>query len=360
MTNQSDSYFSSLSGDCNTALTAPLLDCPAQILTMLGSNAYYTIGDDAIMDVFCNATCPSQLADYRTSVVSACGTEVQPIAGFPSTYWVDAATSVFTMACMQDSASGQYCSDFFNETLGNAADATGLLGGYDTAQLCSECVINMFAHQQSTPYSNYDADSASAWAAIQASCSLSTVYPTATQTLVTNVTNANYAPAGYATASCVSGLTYDVVSGDNCEAIAEANSVSTGGLIALNSIRIDCTNIYVGQTLCLPQPCTSYVVQDGDSCVAIANATGTSFQQLVSWNPTIDAYCTNLISGQNICVGPPGGYGNFSTIAGATVTQTAQYATTTAARPTPVASGTTQSCGKYYQVESVSYRVCAV
>lgn len=74
----------------------------------------------------------------------------------------------------------------------------------------------------------------------------------------------------------------------------------------------------------------------------------------VFWT-ALNSYCTNLIAGQNICVGPPGGYGNFSTISGATVTQTAQYATTTASRPTPVASGTTLDCGRYYLVQPVCW-----
>lgn len=68
------------------------------------------------------------------------------MAGSPSIYW---ATSVFTMACLKDSTSGEYCSDFFNETLGAASDATALLASYSTAHLCSECVVSMFAHQQS-------------------------------------------------------------------------------------------------------------------------------------------------------------------------------------------------------------------
>ena len=44
----------------------------------------------------------------------------------------------------------------------------------------------------------------------------------------------------------------------------------------------------------------------------------------------------------------------LSVIAGATVTQTAVYAATTVARPSPVASGTTKDCGKYYVVQYVS------
>ena len=44
----------------------------------------------------------------------------------------------------------------------------------------------------------------------------------------------------------------------------------------------------------------------------------------------------------------------LSVIAGATVTQTAVYATKTIPRPSPVASGTTKDCGKYYVVQYVS------
>jgi hypothetical protein len=44
----------------------------------------------------------------------------------------------------------------------------------------------------------------------------------------------------------------------------------------------------------------------------------------------------------------------FTTVPGATATQTAIYATATAARPSPVAEGTTTKCGKYYLVQPVS------
>jgi len=94
-------------------------------------------------------------------------------------------------------------------------------------------------------------------------------------------------------------------------------------------------------------------VESGDTCNTIANSTSTSFQQLVAWNPSLGTYCTNLLSGTNICVSPPGGVQNLTTIAGATATQMGIYATATVSRPSPVASGTTLDCGKYYQVQSV-------
>lgn len=87
---------------------------------------------------------------------------------------------------------------------------------------------------------------AQAWAAIQANCKLS--FPTATQALKTNVTSlGNYAPKGYPTATCVGDRTYKVVSGDNCVDISKKSKASTSSLVVLNSLRIDCTNIFVDQ-----------------------------------------------------------------------------------------------------------------
>jgi hypothetical protein len=68
----------------------------------------------------------------------------------------------------------------------------------------------------------------------------------------------------------------------------------------------------------------------------------------------INPHCTNLLTDQNLCIGPPGGEATFTTVPGATATQTAIYAIATAARPSPVAEGTTTKCGKYYLVQPVS------
>jgi hypothetical protein len=147
---------------------------------------------------------------------------------------------------------------------------------------------------QGTSFSNYDASLATVWSSIQSKCSLS--YPTAVPTLQTNVTQpGGFAVPGYTSSPiCLSGVTYTVLSGDNCEAIAEKHSVSTGTLIAINDIYADCTNIWVGQVLCMPPQCTTYLVQSGDTCDGIAASTNTTFQQLVAWNPSLGSYCTNF------------------------------------------------------------------
>ena len=113
-------------------------------------------------------------------------------------------------------------------------------------QLCSPCVISIFRHMQSTPYSNYDDNLASVWSTIQSTCQIS--YPTDVSSLDTNVKDfSNYAPAGTAyNAACLSGVLYKVVAGDNCETIAESHNVATGTLIAINSLFPDCSNLQLG------------------------------------------------------------------------------------------------------------------
>ncbi|RYP60326.1 hypothetical protein DL769_008158 [Monosporascus sp. CRB-8-3] len=353
-TNQTETLFNGISAQCNLALSSPIPECPQELLNLLGGNQFYTVENGTIMDILCREPCPPAFETYRANVEEACADDPQPRDGYPATYWVDAVSSVRSQMCLKDSASGRYCTEFLEQTLGDATDPADLLGGYTTEQLCSECIVNLFRHQQSTPYSNYDVEMSNAWAEIQARCGLE--YPTATPTLKTNVTSlGNYAPSGYATAACVGGRTHEVVSGDNCVDISKANHVSTGALITLNSLRMDCTNLLLGQTLCLPPVCDDYVVKSGDTCIGIANQFSTSYQQIVAWNPIINPYCTNLLVDHNICVGPPGGVANFTTVPGATATQTAIYATATAARPTPVAEGTTSKCGKYYLVQPGDY-----
>jgi hypothetical protein len=132
-------------------------------------------------------------------------------------------------------------SGFFNSSTTDN-DGTNI----PTDQLCSNCVVSLFRTLQSTPYSNYDDVLASVWINIQAKCQLS--FPTTVPALQTDVTT----PGGYAapgsarSGACLSGNTYNVVAGDNCQVIAEKSNVATGTLIAINSLYRDCSNLLEG------------------------------------------------------------------------------------------------------------------
>ena len=196
---------------------------------------------------------------------------------------------------------------------------------------------------QSTSYSNYDENLADQWVSLQSRCG--TTYPTDIKPPETNATNVFGYATNYTTASsCWSGTTYTVASGDTCGAIATAKGVSTGSLIILNNVLPDCTNLQIGQVLCLPEACTTYTVKPGDTCFGVANSTGITFTQLLSYNPALNPTCTNLIAGSNICVSLPGGViYNATAIAGATATQASIYATATVSPPGSVAFGRCRS-----------------
>ena len=175
-----------------------------------------------------------------------------------------------------------------------------------------------------------------------------------------------FAPTNYTiSTACISENTYIVASGDDCVKISKSRSVSTGSLIVLNQLFPDCSNLVgmwsasivfifsdvlyrrlrtdthlsVIQSLCLPQTCTIYTIQSSDTCYGMAGNANMTYTQLLSWNPTINGYCSNLITGQNICVGQPGNVWTGTTIAGATPTKTDIYATATIAPPGPIAHG---------------------
>jgi LysM repeat protein len=102
--------------------------------------------------------------------------------------------------------------------------------------------------------------------------------------------------------------TYTVVSGDICDGISRAQNVSTYQLAAVNSNTVDalCSNLQVGQQLCLGTPgedCTSvHIVEDADTCSTIQSTFGLNSTILMQNNPNIDAGCDNLYNGLALCI----------------------------------------------------------
>ncbi|KAL4876345.1 hypothetical protein BJY04DRAFT_143001 [Aspergillus karnatakaensis] len=169
--------------------------------------------------------------------------------------------------------------------------------------------------------------------------------------------SARYLQADATLADCVRNTTYTVSSGDNCAKIASAHNVPRGALIAINGLRPECANLRIGQVLCLPEACQLYPVELGASCNDIIGANNLDIEQLFEWNAYLDAECTNLVAGDQVCVGAPGALQPTpaptpTPTPDPTGSRTTGYATATVAPPGPVPRGTTKSCGQYYQVRS--------
>ncbi|KAF5334450.1 hypothetical protein D9611_014471 [Ephemerocybe angulata] len=103
---------------------------------------------------------------------------------------------------------------------------------------------------------------------------------------------------------------YKVKAGDYCDAISAANNVSTYQLAANNpgTINPTCTNLQPDSTLCLsPSPSedctTTHIVVPNDTCTGILSAAqinGTIFHLN---NPQVNDDCTNIYVGEVLCVG---------------------------------------------------------
>jgi hypothetical protein len=155
--------------------------------------------------------------------------------------------------------------------------------------------------QLNSPF-GYDDDFAQEFKSATASCG-STGYSFTTPARYAIGTNIPDPGDDTSTPSC--SEPYIVLPGDSCDSIALAKGVSTYSIARAGGLRLDCSNLIAGASLCLQSPCSVYRVQEGDDCVSIINGhrgvTGTS---LLSWNPNIDPLCTNIVDlvGTLICV----------------------------------------------------------
>jgi len=100
---------------------------------------------------------------------------------------------------------------------------------------------------------------------------------------------------------------YTVKEGDICDSISAANCVSTYQLAVNNiqKINAQCTNLVPGEELCLGyagEDCkTTYVVKPDDTCEEVASQAGTTTTILKMNNPQIDDECSNIYIGEVLC-----------------------------------------------------------
>ncbi|KAJ3553301.1 hypothetical protein NM688_g3688 [Phlebia brevispora] len=94
---------------------------------------------------------------------------------------------------------------------------------------------------------------------------------------------------------------YTVKAGDICIDISAANNLAFVNPV----INAQCTNLFVGEELCLGvtgQDCTTTtVVQSGDICDTIADEADIPLSTLLANNPNIDSLCTNIVVGEVLC-----------------------------------------------------------
>ncbi|KAG8716951.1 hypothetical protein FRC09_014973 [Ceratobasidium sp. 395] len=303
----------------------------------------------ASLTTLCVPACYTSLKSYRSSVVSACGNTsiIQgPDATFPITYIADNLIYTYNTTCLKDSSTNAWCNTVFNGSWPGTTKDTSI-ETLEPSILCSSCNLQNIIQTEQSVFGYDPSFVSSVWPTIQSKCKITTAINDPGQAYI-NITVPDPGPR-----ACLSGKTYTVKSGDNCQTIAASQSVGTNDLISINSILPGCSSLQVGQVLCLPQTCQTYTVQSGDTCNSIVAAQGSemSFAQMLSWNPSLDPYCSNLIAGASICVRAPGGaFSPTSTSASAIPTGT--LITTATPAPTGTAPGAPTNCGRWYVVQA--------
>lgn len=148
---------------------------------------------------------------------------------------------------------------------------------------------------------------------------------------------------------------YTIKDGDICDSISANNNVSTYQLAVTNP-QIDgtCNNLQPGQSLCLGyagQDCqTTYVVKGGDTCDQIVSVHGINSTMLWANNQQINADCTNIYIGEVLCVAgefgappAPSSLPITAIPAGATPAVPSVASSTPVVTATPVAAAVTTS-----------------
>ncbi|KAK6528315.1 hypothetical protein TWF281_009558 [Arthrobotrys megalospora] len=342
-----------ISTACQQALNKTITcDRTVQQLAVNGYSDSLNFTTGSGYSTVCTTACKNSLSSYASAVQAACGTSTEIFGGLPVTYRGDVITQWQNTTCQQDPTTGLYCTDFIIHQMNAYTGSTNLdYTDLPTSILCTPCHISRWRALQSSSVLGYDEEKKAEWTKIQQRCGLS--YPTAIQpdyiyTLPNAAAYDNTTVQNQTT--CISGNKYTVKSGDTCHSIAGSQSVSEGTLRLINQIFPDCSNLIVGQSLCLPNKCSTYLFKNEDTCAAIAGTLGLQTATLIGYNPSINEACSNTgLKGSYICVTSP--FAEYTPVFVENASSnTGVYADTAIPAPGAIAKGTTRNCGKWYQV----------
>ncbi|KAF9047716.1 hypothetical protein BJ165DRAFT_1119005 [Panaeolus papilionaceus] len=268
------------SSACTTALTATI-QCNSTV-PLMSSYPYLLIND---LGTVCTTTCTNSLASYRANVVSACGTYRIPGTGnstYLPTFAVDTIAGPYTVQCLQDPTSREFCEPLLN-SYNSSTNSDGVLG-LPTNELCTFCTLGTLNRTLSNPTTYSVAVAGLLSSAVQkcgidfnsfnvSSPPFSSSPPILNPSNMTTGLNITDAPSSQC---AILGRNITVPSNANgtCLALASQYSVTPDSILASNPFLTgssDCT-IVAGSKICIPQACTLYTVQVNDTCNSIGTA----------------------------------------------------------------------------------------
>ena len=173
---------------------------------------------------------------------------------------------------------------------------------------CSDCNLRTRAFQLNSPI-GYEPDLHADFSSLTSSCSVNTHSVTSPSPAPwSSATTTSAATPALPAPSFNCDTIYHKPAGQTCNEIAKAQSVSTLSLIKANGWDLFCNFIpQEAVDIYLPARCPTYQWSAIENCNWVANLNNITVDQLKTWNPDINTYCTNLnrFRDSTVCVGPP-------------------------------------------------------
>ncbi|KAJ6133732.1 hypothetical protein N7523_000054 [Penicillium sp. IBT 18751x] len=228
--------------------------------------------------------------------------------------------------CADESDMPDICNEEDFDIQSITADMQAMTNLYNSSMFCSECFLELYRLRLLDPWlasTNFTDYLIGQFDSVQKNCSTTLPYTTSSSTLYIGA-----------------------------QTIVTATVTTTDAATATNTATY--TAICLGQIV---QPITNWLTCDDLSDAAslaelASNSTNNvSESQFLAWNSNIQGSCGGVANGQRVCMEAPGGTWTAPSVTITAPTGTDLYYTT-ATPAYPTQNGTTESCGKYYQVVS--------
>lgn len=217
----------------------------------------------------CTTSCSDSLSAFQSQVNTECGTTAYTFAGNLTQTVQDFVTPLvwaYGVSCL---------------TNGTAFCLPGLTNSSIPISPCSECYLEYGAAMLESSYGQMRMNPAE-FSSILSSCSVpASSYPYTTPSMTVATTTST---ASAANATCT-GTLYTVKTDDTCDSISLANSIATDRFLTQNNLDYNCSNLVVGNQVCLGASCALYQIQANDTCDSILEPETFYLTQLLSWNP---------------------------------------------------------------------------
>ncbi|MCJ1250760.1 hypothetical protein MMC30_007988 [Trapelia coarctata] len=325
-----------LTTGCVTALTGNV-SCTSYVSRFKQGSYYQQLG----LEQSCTLACGSGLAQWESSVLSACNNQVYSPDGVKSVSILripETVRSNYNLTCLEEN--GEFCNVLAKNASLQTANSTQRIDP------CDDCFIRQLQVQVDSPIYG-GAELQKEYGSMTSSCQ-KTSFP-----LSTSWANTPPATTSSGTPTCA-GKTYQIQPRDDCHSISLAQKIATNWLLTDNSLPAYCDNFPQTGSLCLINTCSTYTVQTNDTCSTIAALQNVTLAQLLSWNPVFGISCSNVNRsvGSQICISSPG-----TPYTGPIVTSApgTTLAPTVVSPPPTVASGTNTQCSQYYLVQPGDY-----